>query len=67
MKYNEAIIKDVELYWQSKDMHNILPSEESKLQNNLDVCKILFLSKSILGNIYHCAYVLKNLRVVISE
>ena len=49
-KNEEAIISDAELYWQNKDIHNILSSEESKLQNNLYVCNILFPSKHTLGN-----------------
>ena len=52
MKNEEAIINDAELYWQDKDIHNILSSEESKLQNNLYVCNILFLSKHTVGNKY---------------
>lgn len=37
MKYDETIINDAERYWQSKDIPNILSSEESQLQNNLYV------------------------------
>ena len=80
MKYDKTIINDAELFWQSRSIHNILSSEESKLQNNLYVAMILFLSKytlgdlyilyilgGALGDLYWCSYVLKNLRVVISE